>query len=121
MVCTEILQRFFLSALIHFVEQRDHLLILYSEMIQCLINDMHLFIHLRIRSIYNMENIVCIFCFFKCAFKRLDQMVRKLADKSYRVCQKHLLMSIQFQHTGGRVECCKKLIFFEYLCISQMI
>ena len=42
-----------------------------------------------------MDNIICIFGLFQCALECFDQMMRKLMDKSNRICEKNLLSVLQ--------------------------
>ena len=48
-------------------------------------------------------------------------MMRKLTDKSNCICQKNILTPRQFQQACRRIQCCKKLVFFQNTGIRQRI
>ena len=97
MICLKISQLFFIRTQILFVKQSDHFLIRHPQLAQCIINYLHMFIHLRIGSVYHVEDHICIFGFLQCTFKGLDQMMRQFSNKSYRICQKNLLSARKIQ------------------------
>ena len=82
---------------------------------------MHLHIHVWIRAVYHMQDDVAVFCFLQRTFKRLDQMMRQLADKTDRIGQHDLLPAFQLQIAGGWIQRCKQLILCQNACIRQPV
>ena len=74
-----------------------------------------------IRSIYNMQQNICILQFLQCCTERLHQMMRQLLDKAYRIRQKNLRAARQFNFSCGCIQCCKKLILRQNACIGKSV
>ena len=110
MIRTEILQRIIIGSDIDLIKKCQNFFIFNAKMIECLIDNIHLLVALRIGSIHYMNNIVRIFGFFQCTFKCLNQMMRQFPYKTYRIRQQHLLVSFQLQHPCRRVQRCKQFI-----------
>ena len=68
-----------------------------------------------------MENQVRILCLLQSTPERFNQVMRKLPNKSDRIRHQHLLAARQLQISCCRIQRCKKLILFQYLCIRQRI
>ena len=62
-----------------------------AQILQRLIDHIHLHIHLGIGAVHHMKNDVRVLCLLQCALKRLDQIMGQLPYKSDRVSQKNLL------------------------------
>ena len=82
---------------------------------------MHLQFSLWIGDIDHMNDIVRIFRFFQRTLKRLYEMMRQFADKSYCICQKNLLPVLQLQYTCRWIQRGKKLIFCQDTGSGQCI
>ena len=67
-------------------------------------------VFLLIKDIRNMQNKIRISRFLQRTAKCIDQMVRKLSDKSNRISQKNPLPTWEFQFPCCGIQCCKKLI-----------
>ena len=85
----------------------DNRFVFHTQILKCFIHRMHLLIHLRIRSIYYMQDNICISGFFQCTSKCLDQMMRKFSDKSYRICHQDFLTTWQLQISGCWIQGCE--------------
>ena len=92
---------------IYFIKQGNDRFVTNFQLIQRIINHMHMHIHLRIGCVHHMKNYIRIFCLFQCTPESLYQMMGELSDKSDRIRQKHFLTTVQLQIPGRRIQCGK--------------
>ena len=71
---------------------------------------MHLHVHLGIGAIHHMQDDIAVARLLQCTLKGLNQMMGKLADKSYGVCKQYLLSILQGIASGRGVQRGEKLI-----------
>jgi len=96
MICPQIMQRLPLRHRVLLVKKRDDRLFPDIQLIERVINNVHLLLVLRVGSIHHMQNVVRVFCLLERTLKRLDQMVRQLPYKTDRIGQKNLLSARKF-------------------------
>ena len=87
-----------------FVEYGNDRFSLRTELTQCLIDNKHLGILMRIGSIDHMDDDIRVFRFFQCALKCLYQMMWELPDKSDRITEQDLLCICQPQRACRRIQ-----------------
>ena len=120
-VCLKVPYRQAFPDPVHLVKCRDHRFVHCLQTLQCLIHHIHLLVHLWIGKIRHMQNHIRIFCFLQGTSERFNQVVRKLADKSYRIREQNLLISRKSQHSRGRIQCCEQLVLLQHFCPGQGI
>ena len=103
------------------IEKCYHRTVLYTKLAQCIIHNVHLFIHLRIRRVHHMNNDIRILRFLQRTFKRFHQMVWKLPYKAYRIRKQDLLSIIQRQRPRRCVQRGKQHGIFQNPRIRQGI
>ena len=68
-----------------------------------------------------MNDKIRVLCLLQGTFKRFDQVVRQLSDKTDRICQKDLLFPRKFKLSGRRIERCEKLILLKNTRMGQVV
>ena len=69
----------------------------------------------RTRCIGDVEQEVCLACFFQCGLEAGDQTVRQVADESHRVAEEHRSPSRQLPAAGAGVEGGEELVLGEHV------
>ena len=70
---------------------------------------------------HRLQDQIRILRFFQRTFKCIDQMMRQLPDKAYRICQKNLLPTWQLPASCRRIKSCKKLILLQHTGSGQCV
>ena len=100
----------------------DSLLVQYSNdwFICCLqfhqriIGHFHLHLCLRVRTVHHMQKNIRFTGFFKCRAECVDQLMRKLMNKSDGICKQNTSAGRKIFSSDSRIQCCKELILFQH-------
>ena len=82
---------------------------------------MDLRVQLWIGHVRHVEDDVAVACLLQSALKGLDQVVRQLSDKAYRICQKNILAAGKLKHPGGGIQSGEQLVLRQNPCVGQII